>query len=189
MKPHHVNELNNFIAGWYMEDVDLINTLLRISKDESRSVKGMSGFRVNEEVKKSLDQNLGDYPDLFLSYCKNLELVIEKYSEIYKYSISDQMAILEGINVQYYKKNDAYYKFHFERTNSPIPTIYKRHLVFITYLNDVDKDGETEFYYQQVKVKPEKGLTILFPADWTFTHKGIPSEEEKSIVTGWIHLL
>ena len=31
----------------------------------------------------------------------------------------------------------------------------------MTYLNDIKDGGETEFYYQKLKVKPEKGLTLI----------------------------
>ena len=56
----------------------------------------------------------------------------------------------------------------------------------MTYLNDVTHKGETEFFHQKIKIKPEKGLTLIWPTDWTFTHRGIPSPtEEKYIVTGW----
>jgi len=41
-----------------------------------------------------------------------------------------------------------------------------------------------------LKVKPEKGLTLIWPADWTFTHRGIPSmSETKYIVTGWYNYI
>jgi hypothetical protein len=60
----------------------------------------------------------------------------------------------------------------------------------MTYLNDVESGGETEFLYQNLKIKPQKGLTLIWPTDWTHTHRGIPSmEEEKMIVTGWVHYL
>ena len=39
---------------------------------------------------------------------------------------------------------------------------------------------------KKIKVKPEKGLTLIWPADWTFTHRGIPSPQEQYIVTGWL---
>jgi hypothetical protein len=56
----------------------------------------------------------------------------------------------------------------------------------MTYLNDVNDQGETEFYHQNIKIKPEKGLTLIWPADWTHTHRGITSpSENKFIVTGW----
>jgi hypothetical protein len=42
----------------------------------------------------------------------------------------------------------------------------------MTYLNDVTDGGETGFFYQDVKIKPQKGLTLIWPAIWTHTHKG-----------------
>mgnify|MGYP001271300870 CR=1 FL=1 len=42
----------------------------------------------------------------------------------------------------------------------------KRVLVFMTYLNDVTDEGETEWYYQRVKVKPRKGLTVIDPGSY-----------------------
>ena len=57
----------------------------------------------------------------------------------------------------------------------------------MTYLNDITDDGETEFFHQKIKIKPEKGLTVIWPADWTFTHRGIPSNTQvKYITTGWM---
>ena len=42
--------------------------------------------------------------------------------------------------------------------------------------------------FVKIKVKPEKGLTLIWPADWTFTHRGVPSSTEtKYIVTGWFN--
>jgi hypothetical protein len=53
-------------------------------------------------------------------------------------------------------------------------------------LNDVHDAGETEFLLQKVKAKPTKGLSLIWPSDWTHTHRGIVSPtEEKYIITGW----
>ena len=58
----------------------------------------------------------------------------------------------------------------------------------MTYLNNVTDAGGTEFYHQQLTVQPVKGLTLVWPADWTFTHRGVPSPtQEKRIVTGWFN--
>ena len=57
----------------------------------------------------------------------------------------------------------------------------------MTYLNDV-KNGGTEFLYQNElnQKDAEQGLTLIWPAHWTHTHKGIISDEqEKYIITGW----
>ena len=55
-----------------------------------------------------------------------------------------------------------------------------RHLVFMTYLNDVFDEGGTEFFYQKIKAQPRKGLTLIWPVDWTHLHRGIVSPSEKN---------
>ena len=58
----------------------------------------------------------------------------------------------------------------------------------MTYLNDVIDGGETEWYYQNIKIKPERGLTVIWPSDWTFTHRGNTSPTQtKYIATGWFN--
>jgi hypothetical protein len=55
----------------------------------------------------------------------------------------------------------------------------------MTYLNDVD-DGGTDFFYQKITSPAKKGLTIIWPTDWTHMHKGqVSMTKEKMIVTGW----
>jgi prolyl 4-hydroxylase len=119
-----------------------------------------------------------------------LNLVTEQYKKKYPYCDScSPWKIIEDINVQYYKPNAGFYAWHTER-GSPSGINASRHLVFMTYLNDVTDGGETEFFHQKLKVKPEKGLTLIWPVDWTFTHRGIPSpSEEKYITTGWFNFV
>lgn len=62
-----------------------------------------------------------------------------------------------------------------------------RVLVWTLYLNDVTDGGETEFPYQSLKVKPEKGMLCIFPASFTHTHRGNPPySNDKYILTGWV---
>ena len=90
-------------------------------------------------------------------------------------------------NVQLYPPGGGYKTFHTERTGKGEPE-GSRHLVFMTYLNDVADAGGTEFHHQDVIVQPRKGLTLIWPADWTFTHRGVPSpSQEKIITTGWFN--
>ena len=56
----------------------------------------------------------------------------------------------------------------------------------MTYLNDVSEGGETAWYFQNLKMKPEKGLTVFWPADWMYLHRGFPHKKgKKYIITGW----
>jgi hypothetical protein len=60
----------------------------------------------------------------------------------------------------------------------------------MTYLNTVFKGGETEFLYQDIKFSPTKGNTLLWPAYFTHTHRGIPAPiEDKFIITGWFEYI
>lgn len=62
-----------------------------------------------------------------------------------------------------------------------------RNLLFMYYLNDVDEGGETEFYYQQQKIKPVKGRMVIAPAGFTHTHRGNqPISNDKFILTSWV---
>jgi hypothetical protein len=64
----------------------------------------------------------------------------------------------------------------------------QRQLVAVWYLNDVPgPGGETEFQFQNVKVKPEAGKLILFPPFWTHEHRGVTLEQGvKYIATTWV---
>ena len=57
----------------------------------------------------------------------------------------------------------------------------------MTYLNTVP-DGGTEFVYQNKVIQAVKSKTLIWPADWTHTHRSqISSTTEKYIITGWIN--
>jgi len=64
----------------------------------------------------------------------------------------------------------------------------QRQLVAVWYLNDVQgPGGETEFLFQQLKVKPEAGKLVLFPPFWTHEHRGVTLQQDvKYIATTWV---
>ena len=92
-----------------------------------------------------------------------------------------RFTIKEFIYIQKYPPGGGFKKWHFEE-----PGHLKRCLVFMTFLNDMTDEGGTEFLYQDLKVEPKKGLTLIWPSYWTHTHRGVISKtQEKYIVTGW----
>ena len=65
----------------------------------------------------------------------------------------------------------------------------ERILAWMFYLNDIELGGETEFLHQRLRIKPEKGKCVLFPASFTHCHRGNPPlAATKYIVTGWFKL-
>lgn len=91
------------------------------------------------------------------------------------------------MQIQRYVDGGGYYAWHYEQSNED-PTMRNRQMAFMWYLNDVKEGGETEFMFQDLKIKPKAGASVLFPAFWTHFHRGNPpgEGEKKYIVTGWI---
>ena len=48
--------------------------------------------------------------------------------------------------------------------------------------------GAENLYNEVLKIKPETGKTIIWPAEWTHAHTGeILKSGKKYIITGWMH--
>jgi prolyl 4-hydroxylase len=63
-----------------------------------------------------------------------------------------------------------------------------RVLAWMTYLNDVEEGGSTYFQHYDIDIQPKKGLTLLWPAEWTHAHRGnVLKMGQKYIITGWLH--
>jgi hypothetical protein len=185
MIEHDINKFNNFIAGWYLDDTSICDKLIQYHKFSENKFEGICRTGVDKSVKESTDVYFHANDELIWDgYFSQLEKVINEYKT--KYPMCEQGAfwgISENINIQHYKPSQGFHAYHTER-NSPNNN---RHLAFMTYLNDVTDGGETEFFHQGIKVRPEKGLTLIWGCDWTFTHRGIPSHtQEKYITTGWL---
>ena len=172
---------------------ELCDALIALHKkqvENNIAVPGLSGrFRkVNHETKKSLDTPITE--DLYPKVSETLITLANEYKD--KFPWCDRYAgwgVLAIPNIQYYAPNDGYYAWHTERTG-PYPRIQNRHLVYMIYLNDVTDGGGTEFYHQDLIVQPVKGKSLIWPADWTYTHRGIPSPtQDKYILTGWFEFM
>ena len=175
----------NFI-GEYTIDEKLCDDIIQYFElDTTQKFAGVSRDGLDLDTKDSTDTNLCE--PLKSIYIKELQKCVERYIKTYEMcdKIVDRWTIVEDINIQRYNPGQWYKKWHCERGGSNRPEVY-RYLVFMTYLNTVVDGGETDFLYQNTKVKPVKGRTLIWPVDWTHTHRGLPSfSETKYIVTGW----
>ena len=190
LKPHKINTENNFISGWYLDDVSLCDELIQFFDGSPGKNSGqMTGYlgkgNVDTDAKDSMDLNL-PRGELANRYILKLNEVARHYIEQYDYAGKlVPWGVVEPIAFQYYQPGGGFKIWHFERDNTNAQ-IARRHLAFMTYLNDVNDDGGTSFYYQDITVKAKKGLTLIWPAEWTHTHKGqVSPTEEKYIITGW----
>jgi len=189
IKQHSINKLNNFISGYYINNDLLCDNLINYFETNPNKFKGKIGSKgeVKKSEKDSTDLAIIDFQvSVIKEYLTHLYFVIKEYKKKYIYSnIGQGSWSLKPFNIQRYLPNEGFHAWHTER-NSVGNSL--RHLTFMTYLNNVNDGGETEFFYQQLKIKPEKGLTLIWGTDWTFTHRGVSSKTEtKYIATGHYH--
>jgi len=123
---------------------------------------------------------------------KPTPLTSENFAEIGKAKSAEFVQYLfrlGEINAQKYEVNKGGYPYwHSEIYPQKGSTdALHRNLLFMFYLNDVDEGGETEFYYQNAKIKPKAGRMVIAPAGFTHTHKGnVPVSNDKYILTSWV---
>ena len=190
MKEVDLGGEKSFIGAWYVPNLPVCDEVIQFFKQSQGKGPGIigEGF-VAKEVKDSLDLIVSrkefSHPTM-RKYLIDLMQVVQAYVDKYPTNLEvASWAITEDINIQYYRPGAGYKQWHTERMCKIAPYV-NRHLVFMTYLNDVHDQGETEFLHQKIKAKPRKGLTLIWPVDWTHVHRGIVSaSEEKYIITGW----
>ena len=94
-----------------------------------------------------------------------------------------------SVNLQWYAAGQGGYPYwHCELyPRDPRAETLHRHLLWTIYLNDGFDAGETEFLFQQRKVKPRVGDLLIAPTAFTHTHRGNrPEGGDKFIATSWI---
>ncbi len=179
--------MSDFIGSWYLTDPSVCDRLIQYHEDNVFKNNVSLSYKTCEETYIVLPCTV-DEP--MTSYVRQLSDICNLYKE--KYAFCNQgryWAVTEGIKIQKYNPGQSYHGWHFERDGENDASMY-RHLTFMTYLNDVTDAGETEFYYQGTKFRPRKGLTLFWPAEWTHTHRGVPSlTQTKYIITGWYNYI
>lgn len=150
---------------------------------------GKVGADVNEfqAMKKTTDivvSGKEHWKDVDNNLFRSLAMALNEFKDAYPYFSEMSRFRDMGYNLQRYNEGE-YYHWHVDNDNKAIAS---RQLVALWYLNDApEKGGETEFIFQDVKVKPEKGSLVLFPPFWTHEHRAMTVEKGvKYIATTWI---
>jgi len=127
---------------------------------------------------------------------QNSDSMINVTSENYKQlarpilrQLVAQFFRLGEINMQHYSSQTGGYPYWHSESypDPPQNEALHRVLLFMYYLNNVDAGGETDFFYQQLSIKPCKGTMVIAPAYFTHTHRGnVPLSGDKYIITSWV---
>lgn len=141
--------------------------------------------RINNFLQKEIEINVKEYLNILTN---NVEKKNKIENSTAKFNILTSNFLSNNtFLIQRYIKNQGRYVYHNDFACNFTTRKY-RVITFIFYLNTIDEGGETEFW-GTYKVKPEAGKLILFPATWTFPHRGMmPISSNKYIITGWLYM-
>lgn len=183
----------NFIGAWDLPDKNLCKKIIEFFENNKElQRKGSTSTGVNEKIKKTTDITID--PILlnekkyliFNEYFEQLNECFKDYNNQFPFLKTFLKKIHIGhFNLQKYLPGDHFSKLHSERTD-----LGNLHRIFawMTYLNDVEDGGTTDFDYFDLKIKPECGKTLIWPSEWTHAHTGsVLKSGEKYIITGWMH--
>lgn len=185
----------HFIGSWTIEPLSLCDRIIEhFEQNSGQQVSGQTSEGVNRSLKDSTDLAVAPrdllVPEnkIFETYFDELFACYEDYQAQWPFlrEMAEEVDI-GSFNVQRYERGQHYQGIHCERSNLGSS---HRLLAWMTYLNDVNcKDGgATFFHHYDLNVQPEKGLTLIWPAEWTHAHMGSQLlANRKYIVTGWMH--
>ena len=167
------------------DDMSICDALIEYHK-HNLEYKNIGKSIGANEMKKSTDVTVfpASQNPFVLMYKKLLFGYVKEYNASYDNPLAE-LTIADGFNIQHYKPGEGYLNWHSERS---VHLTHQRALTFMTYLNDVEDGGGTEFKYQGLRHNAKKGKTLIWPSDFTHTHRGQKSEtQEKYITTGWFN--
>jgi hypothetical protein len=140
-----------------------------------------------------------DHKEMFFSDPKSIQVVPKYFTEYFFQTIwekiiplyQEEFSILgttqlagEELKLKKIKPGGGFHSWHYEGQGE----YSKRKLVVQLYMNDISNAGETEFLYQNKRIAPKKNRLIVWPSDWTHTHRGNPpiGVGDKYILNTWL---
>ena len=189
------NSNPNFIGSWVIDPLSICDELINyFESNQNKQKKGVTLGGGNLDVKNSIDITISPKEiklhgnEVFETYVNKLFSCYKDYVIQWPFLTTFAEDLQIGrFNLQRYQSGQHYQAIHTERSS-----LGTHHRVFawMTYLNDVDinEGGSTFFSHYDLKIQPKKGLTLIWPAEWTHAHKGnLLHADSKYIITGWMH--
>ena len=187
-------ESPHFISAWKLNNDSICDEIINFfetnpqMQNSGRRIDG----KIDTEKKDTLDitiqpKNLLEKKfSIMKNYMEELNILYEDYVNQWPFIKKFLNNIdIGSFNIQKYNTGGHISSVHSERTS--IATL-QRIFVFLTYLNDVEEGGETRFDHYDLDIIPEKGKTIIWPAEWTHAHSGgIVTKGNKYVITGWMN--
>lgn len=180
-----------FIGAWSAPEDSICDEIVSFfDRNKEKQSLGETTNGLNQSAKSRIDISIkpGDIClpgyEIFQDYFDALHCCFKTYID--EWPILQEIAHTLDVgmfNVGRYSNGQHFNRIHCERAQGRLQRIF----AFMTYLNDVESGGSTYFSHYDLKIQPQKGLTLIWPADWTHAHKGnVVRKGEKYIITGWL---
>lgn len=118
-------------------------------------------------------------------FFQGLQNCYEDYLQQFS-TLRDDRVTTRNIKLQRTDPGGGYHIWHAEQAGGAHAS---RVLVYLLYLNTLPEEsaGETEFLYQQKRIKPVENTLVIWPAAFTHTHRGntVFGTTSKYVATGW----
>ena len=168
-----------------LSDDFCIQCIDKFESDTRKHVGEIGANVVNEDIKRSTDLHIsqlkewkGEDNTLYNALKEGLnnykEYVPNDYEYVLFHSIKDT-----GYQIQK-TEPEQWYAWHHDQSDQQC-----RMLTYMWYFNDIKEGGYTEFC-TGLRVYPERGKLLIFPATWEYIHRGYPPLlETKYVCIGW----
>jgi prolyl 4-hydroxylase len=184
----------HFISAWKLDNLSICDEIIDFfeKNPELQNVGRRVSGKIDTEKKDTIDisihpKNLVEEKfSIMKEYMKELKILYEDYVDQWPFITKFLNSVdIGSFNIQKYNTGGHISSVHSERTS--VATL-QRIFVFLTYLNDVEEGGATKFDHYDLEIIPEKGKTIIWPAEWTHAHSGsIVTKGNKYVITGWMN--
>jgi prolyl 4-hydroxylase len=185
----------NFIGSWIINPLAICDDLIsyfELNRDKQKNGITTGGKNLNSKNSTDMTIHINEIKlpshEVFEMYFNELFSCYKDYSIQWPFLATFKNSLQVGsFNLQRYQSGQHFQKTHTERSN--LETLH-RVFAWMTYLNDVEiRDGGATFFsHYDLEIQPKKGLTLIWPAEWTHAHKGsLLQANAKYIITGWMH--
>ena len=181
----------NFIGSWVIDPSLCDEIIVYFENNKQKQRQGSTSLGIDLESKNRQDITLNPRElklpenEIYMRYFESLFECYKDYNHQWPFlsKMVNNLAIGK-FNIGKYQPGQHFQEIHCER--SGLNSLH-RLFAFMTYLNDVEEGGSTYFNHYDLNIKPKKGLTLLWPAEWTHIHKGnVLKSGLKYIITGWL---
>jgi len=150
--------------------------------EDSTTLTGV--YRKDESIHIPAGLNENCFPVGLTSVLwKNVSECYNIYQNVYDI---DQRVVSYEFRAVKVQPAGGYHVWHHEHSHHDAERILAWHL----NLEVPKKGGETEFLHQSMRVNPEVGKLLIWPAGFTHKHRGNPPlEGHKTYLSGWFKLL